>query len=419
MIFADSPRATVGIEWELQLIDKDSNDLRQAADHVLEQARAVDRDTSMIHGEMLLNTIELVTRPHSTVGGCIDDLECGIDTLRPIVEPMRIALASSGTHPFANPVYQRVTDSKRYAELVNRTRYWGRQMLLFGTHVHVGIEDRAKVLPILRAVLTRFAHLQALTASSPFWSGKKTGYVDNRAMVFQQLPTAGAPRQFEHWHELEDYFSDMVNTGVISNFDEVRWDVRPSPKFGTLEFRVCDAATNVAEVGMAAALSQCLVEHFSRMLDRGQTLPTLPQWYVDENKWRAARYGMDATLILDSEGNQEPVTDTLVRMVGELEPIAEDLGCAEELAMVHTVIEMEAPYSRLLRAGAYYNKSREAVVDFMLAEMEAGHPLNPDNFKIEGIAATDEGTALAYEPDQAPPDLAAPAQPRTGDPAGA
>ncbi|VEI12368.1 glutamate--cysteine ligase [Trueperella bialowiezensis] len=397
MIFADSPRSTVGIEWELQLVDKDSNDLRQAADHILRKAREREKDASLIHGEMLLNTVELVTRPHETISGCTDDLLEAIDILLPIVEPMRIALASSGTHPFANPVYQRVTDSQRYAELVNRTRYWGRQMLLFGTHVHVGIEDRAKVLPILRAVLTRFAHMQALTASSPFWNGKNTGYVDNRAMVFQQLPTAGVPRQFEHWHELEAYYNDMVKTGVISNFDEVRWDVRPSPKYGTLEFRVCDAATNVTEVGMVAAMSQCLVEYFSRMLDRGEELPTVPPWFVDENKWRAARYGMDAILITDSDGNEEPVGETLDRMVHRLMPIADELGCADELATVHTVLEVGAPYKRLLRAGAHYNNSREAVVDFMIAEMEAGKPLDPEQFKPEGIAASDESTAPAYD----------------------
>lgn len=404
MNFAKSPRSTVGIEWELQLIDKDSNDLRQAADHILEVARQREKESTIIHGEMMLNTIELVTHPHENIAGCTDDLKWGIDALQPIVEPMRIALASSGTHPFANPVYQRVTDSERYAELVNRTRYWGRQMLLFGTHVHVGIDDRAKVLPILRAILTRFAHLQALTASSPFWNGKNTGYADNRAMVFQQLPTAGAPRQFDKWEDLQSYYEDMVKTGVISNFDEVRWDVRPSPKFGTIEFRVCDAATNIAEVGMVAALSQCLVEYFSRKLDDGETLPTLQPWFVDENKWRAARYGMDAILILDAEGNEEPVADTLVRMVDELTPIAEDLGCVDELNVVHTVLEMEAPYRRLLRAGAYYNKSREAIVDFMIAEMEAGRPLDPDNSGKQGIAAVDENTASAYDPDGVVPE---------------
>lgn len=397
MNFASSPRSTVGIEWELQLIDRDSNDLRQAADTVLAKTRMLDADTSMINGEMLLNTIELVTRPHETIGGCTNDLRECLELLKPVVDPMRITLTSSGTHPFANPVHQRVTDSQRYAELVSRTRYWGRQMLLFGTHVHVGIEDRAKVLPILRAVLTRSAQIQAVTASSPFWDGKNTGYADNRAMIFQQLPTAGLPYQFTEWSQLEEYHDGMIKTGIISNFDEVRWDVRPSPKFGTLEFRVADAATNIAEVGMVAAISQCLVEYFSREYDAGRTLPNLPTWYVNENKWRAARYGMEATLILDDAGTEEAVGDTLAQMVDELTPIARDLGCVEELHMINTVLDLGAPYQRFLRAGAQFERSREAIVDFMIAEMEAGHPLNPDTLTIGGIALTDKDHATAYD----------------------
>ncbi|MFP7696176.1 glutamate--cysteine ligase [Trueperella sp. LYQ143] len=396
MEFASSPRSTLGIEWELQLIDKDSNDLRQAADYILALTRKLERDTSIIHGEMLLNTVELVSRPHQTVAGCADDLQRGIDILEPILAPMRITVASSGTHPFANPVYQRVTDSERYAELVNRTRYWGRQMLLFGTHVHVGIDDRTKVLPILNACLTRFAQLQALTASSPFWNGKATGYVDNRAMVFQQLPTAGTPHQFDTWEELVAYSEDMMKTGVISHFDEVRWDIRPSPKYGTLEFRMCDAATNITEVRMIAALCQCLVEYFSRELDAGHSLPTLPPWYVDENKWRAARYGMDAVLILDDFGNQEPVRETILAMVEQLTPIAQDLGCADDLHTVHTVLELNPPYKRLLQAGEKYDNLREAIVDFMIAEMKAGKPLDPRYYGTQGIAAVDSRTPHAY-----------------------
>ncbi len=385
MEFGHSERSTIGIEWELQLIDIDSNDLRQSADAVMDRVEALKRDTSNIHREMLLNTVELVSRPHATVAECCNDLLDGIDVLQPIVEPMRITLASAGSHPFANPTYQRVTDSERYAELVNRTQYWGRQMLLFGTHVHVGIESKAKVLPILKALMTRFAQFQALTAASPFWSGVKTGYADNRAMVFQQLPTAGTPHQFDRWEDLERYTEGMLKTGVIDGFDEIRWDIRPSPKYGTIELRVCDAATNIAEVGMVAALSQCLVEHFSRQLDAGETLPSIPDWFIDENKWRAARYGMDAILILDDDGNEELVTTTLSNMVDELTPVAEDLGCMEELNMVRTVLRLGAPYQRLLRAGELGNKSREAIVDFMIAEMNAGKPLNPDHIEPVGI----------------------------------
>ena len=371
--FARSERSTLGVEWELQLIDRDSLDLRQCAAEIL-QAAGPDEH---IHGEMMLNTVELVSGARRTVAECVEDIALAFDRLLPITEPLRVDLASAGTHPFADPLVQKVTDAERYARLVDRTRLWGHQMLIFGTHVHVGLEDRAKALPILRALLTRTAHLQCLSASSPFWAGLDTGYADNRAMMFQQLPTAGAPHQLDTWDELEAYAGDMIHTGVIEDFTEVRWDVRPSPRLGTVEVRACDAATNLTELAGIAALTQCLVESFSRAVDSGEELDVMPAWYVDENKWRSARYGMDAILITDSLGNEELVTDTVERMLTELAPVAADLGCEAELDGVRATLEAGASYQRQLaavRAGG----GNEAAVRLLLAELRAGRPLRPE-----------------------------------------
>ena len=371
--FAHSERSTLGVEWELQLIDRDSLDLRQCAAEIL---RAVRPDPH-IHGEMMLNTVELVSGARRTVAECLEDIALAFDRLLPVTEPLRVDLSSAGTHPFADPLVLKLTDTERYARLVDRTRLWGHQMLIFGTHVHVGLEDRAKALPILRALLTRTAHLQCLSASSPFWAGLDTGYADNRAMMFQQLPTAGAPHQLETWDELEAYAGDMIHTGVIEDFTEVRWDVRPSPRLGTIEVRACDAATNLTELAGIAALTQCLVESFSRALDRGEELDAMPAWYVDENKWRSARYGMDAILITDSLGNEELVTDTVERMVTELAPVAADLGCEAELEGVRATLEAGASYQRQL-AAARAGGGNEAAVRLLLAELRAGRPLRPD-----------------------------------------
>lgn len=371
--FADSPRSTLGVEWELQLIDQDSLDLRQCAAEVLHE---VGEDEN-IHGEMMLNTVELVSGARRTVAECVQDIAQAYDRLLPVIQPLRVELASAGTHPFADPLVQKVTDSERYERLVDRTRLWGHQMLIFGTHVHVGIEDRDKALPILKALLTRTAHLQCLSASSPFWAGEDTGYADNRAMMFQQLPTAGAPHQLVTWDELEAYAGDMIHTGVIEDFTEVRWDVRPSPRLGTIEVRACDAATNLTELAGIAALTQCMVEDFSRRLDRGEELDAMPDWYVDENKWRSARYGMDAILITDSAGNEELVTDTVRRMLTELEPVAADLGCEAELAGVAATLDAGASYQRQMAAVGAVGGANEAAVRLLLAEVRAGRPLTP------------------------------------------
>ncbi|MDU4286309.1 MAG: glutamate--cysteine ligase [Actinomyces sp.] len=379
MHFNESERGLIGVEWELQMIDKDTGDLRQSADAVMDIVESLG-DVPNIHREMLLNTIEITSKPRRHASECLDDLLENIAIIQPVTTPMRIDLATAGTHPFATPAYQRVTDTGRYNDLVERTQYWGRQMQLYGVHVHIGIEDAAKVLPILNALLTRFAHLQALSSSSPYWASEDTGYASNRAMYFQQLPTAGIPRQFEKWDDLERYVEDVTRTGIISDFSEIRWDIRPSPKLGTIEIRVFDAATNIREVGVLVALTATLVEHYSRMYDRGEELPRIPDWYVAENKWRASRYGMEANLIIDEAGNQEDVTTTIRNMLPELLPIAEEIGCRDELEHIHEIMRKGAAYQRLSIAAARHKDGPRAMVELMQAEFKAGHPIDPLTF---------------------------------------
>lgn len=374
--FARSERSSVGIEWELALVDKDSGDLRQVAQTVLDAVEPPDgTQHPHIRQELLLNTVEVVSGVCRTVGDAGRDLEAAIEEIRVLTDPLRVELMSAGTHPFARWAQQKVTDKERYATLIDRTQWWGRQMLIYGVHVHVGIEDRAKVLPISRAMLGYFAHLQSLSASSPFWGGKDTGYASNRALMFQQLPTAGLGFQFETWEQLEGYVGDMMHTGVIDQFDEVRWDLRPSPRFGTLETRICDGATNLTEVLALAALNHCLVEHLSTLLDEGKELPTIPAWFAQENKWRSARYGMDAIIILDRAGNEELVTEAVSKLLVELEPVAARLGCLAELDDVRLILRRGASYQRQRAVARRNGGELDAVVRALVAEMRAGRPL--------------------------------------------
>ncbi len=374
--FARSERSTVGIEWELALVDADSGDLRQVAQTVLDAVAPEDgSEHPTIKQELLLNTVEIATGVCRTVAEAGADLQRSIAEIRRVTDPLRVELMCAGTHPFARWNQQKVTDKERYATLIERTQWWGRQMLIYGVHVHVGIEDRDKVLPILRAVLTYFPHLQSLSASSPFWGGKDTAYASNRALMFQQLPTAGLPFQFDRWSDLESYTADMMRTGVIDDFSEIRWDLRPSPRFGTLELRICDGASNLTEVLAFSAVLHCLVEHFSTMIDEGRELPKLPPWFAQENKWRSARYGMDAIIILDSAGNEELVTDAVERMLVDLAPVADRLGCRAELEDVRTVLRMGASYQRQRAVARRHDGELDAVVAALVAEMRAGTPL--------------------------------------------
>ena len=374
--FQASERSTVGIEWELALVDADSGDLRQVAEYVLDAVAPIGGGQHPhVRQELLLNTVEVVSGVARTVRQAGDDLERNIDLIRTVTDRLRVELMCAGTHPFARWDNQKVTDKERYQTLIDRTQWWGRQMLIYGVHVHVGIEDREKVLPISSAMLSYYGHLQALSASSPFWGGKDTGYASNRALMFQQLPTAGLPFHFQEWSELEHYVDDLTTTGVIDVFDEIRWDLRPSPKFGTLEVRVCDGIPTMSELLSIAALTHCLVEHFSSELDAGRALPNIPPWFAQENKWRSARYGMDAILVLDEHAEEELVTTDLTRLLGVLEPVAERLGCVEELGGVHDIIRDGASYQRQ-RAVADANGGRlDAVVASLVEEMRAGRPV--------------------------------------------
>lgn len=374
--FASSERSTIGVEWELALVDQDSGDLRQVAQTVLDAvAPTGGGEHPHIRQELLLNTVEVVSGVCRTVREVTADLQRSIDEIRPITDPLRVELMCAGTHPFARWTQQKVTDKERYATLIDRTQWWGRQMLIYGVHVHIGIEDRDKVLPISRAMLTHYGHFQALSASSPFWGGQDTGYASNRALMFQQLPTAGLPFQFDHWSELEQYVDDMLETGVIDVFDEIRWDIRPSPKFGTLEMRICDGIPSMSELASIAALTHCLVEHYSRELDAGRELPSIPAWFAQENKWRAARYGMDAILILDRDAREELVTDDLERLLVQLEPVAEALDCVEELAGVRDIINEGASYERQRAVASRNGGAVDAVVAALVEEMRAGRPV--------------------------------------------
>jgi carboxylate-amine ligase len=374
--FAPSERSTIGIEWELALVDADSGDLRQVAQTVLDAvAPSSGGDHPTIKQELLLNTVEIVTGVCRTVAEAGADLARTVDELRTVTDPLRVELMCAGTHPFASWSNQRVTDKQRYATLIDRTQWWGRQMLIYGIHVHVGIEDRDKVLPILRAVLAYYPHLQALSASSPFWGGRDTNYASNRALMFQQLPTAGLPFQFDRWADFEAYTADMLHTGVIDDISEIRWDLRPSPRLGTLEMRICDGASNLAEVLALAALTQCLVEHFSTLYDAGEPLPRLQPWFVQENKWRSARYGMDAIIITSAAGDEELVADAVERLLDELAPTAERLGCTEELAGVRTILRKGAGYQRQRAVARRHGGELGPVVEGLVAEMRAGRPL--------------------------------------------
>ncbi|CAA9355772.1 MAG: FIG074102: hypothetical protein [uncultured Nocardioidaceae bacterium] len=369
--FRGSPRPTLGVECEFALVDRVTRDLRNTAGELFSLVR--DRsgeDNPRLHSELLRNTVEVVTGVCENVPEAVADLRDTLRLVRASATELGVDLYSAGTHPFARWSSQQLTPGHRYEELIARTQWWGRQMLVWGLHVHVGVRRREHVLPIVSSVLNQYPHLQALSASSPIWAGTDTGYASNRAMMFQQLPTAGLPFQFQRWEEYEAFVDDQRRTGVIEVLNDIRWDVRPSPELGTVEVRVCDSVSTLRELRALVALTHCLVADLEERLEAGEHLPVMQPWHTQENKWRAARYGLEAEIILDSAGNERLVTDDLADLLDRLEPVAKRLDCSAELAEVADIPRLGASYQRQRRVAEAAGGDLVAVVDSVVRELD-------------------------------------------------
>lgn len=365
--FARSPEPTLGVEWEVALVDPATWDLVPRGAELIDRVHAAHPDIHL-EKEFLQNTVELVTGVCRTVPEAMGDLRASLSAVREAADSLGVRLWASGGHPFTDFRHNPVSNKESYSEIINRTQYWGQQMLLWGTHVHVGISHEERVWPIINALMTKYPHLLAISACSPGWEGLDTGYASNRTMLYQQLPTAGMPYQFENWEQWQSYMRDQAISGVINHTGSMHFDVRPASKWGTVEVRISDAASNLRELSAIVALTHCLVVHYDRMIDAGEKLPTLQPWHVAENKWRGARYGMDALVITSRETDERWIKDELADLLVELAPLSEELGCAPELQLVQEIIDGGAGYERqrrLYQETGSWQKVVEATADEM------------------------------------------------------
>jgi carboxylate-amine ligase len=374
--------ATLGVEWELQLIDAHTRALRQDAREVLAALPELTASsgTPKLRHELMQSTIELATGICSTVAEAKEDLAGTIAQLQRVTSARDMMLTCAGTHPFSDWRDAKMAPVQRYAELVEQMQWLVRRIQLFSVQVHVGLPDGDRAIPIINALSRYLPHFLALTASSPYWNGEDTGLASIRAVIFGELPTAGPPHRLSDWKEFEDYMDTLLRAGTIRSIKEVWWDIRPHPDFGTIEIRICDGVPTLREIGMVAALSQCLVQMLSLQIDRGYGLPSPPTWVVRDNKWRATRYGLDAIVITDDSGATAPMRDELYELVRELEPIADRLGCGSELAVVSEVLDQGASYERQ-RAVMADGGALTEVVDALVTEFAE------DRFLCPGEAA--------------------------------
>ena len=338
------------MELELQVIDPMSFNLRSASCEVLERVGGPDHPR--IKQELTQSTVEIITGVCGSIAEAREDLAGSLRELYEAGDALGVTFASAGTHPFAQWRDQKVFPNPRYQNLVDRIQWPARRLLIYGIHVHVGISSGEKAIAVLNGLTTYLPHLLALSASSPFVDFEDTGLASARSKIFEGMPTAGLPVRLASYGEFQEFMNTLVRAGAIESVREIWWDIRPHPAFGTVEVRVCDAPRTLREVAAIAALIQSLAVFLDHQYDDGVPMRLLHPWVVRENKWRAARHGLDADVIMANDGSHAPLRALVPALLTDLAPVATELGCAQELADVGLLLDGGSSYERQRRTRA-------------------------------------------------------------------
>ena len=343
--FAGSPNPTVGVELELQIIDPETMNLAPGAPAIIEHSA----DPKHVKAELIESTIEVCTDVCADIAEVRSDLTTRVGRLLEVADDLGYEIACAGTHPFSRWGQQTITPQPRYHRLVEKCQWPARRLMIFGLHVHVGIESGEKAIALFNSLTTYLPHLLSLSASSPFFARADTGLASCRTKIFESLPTAGLPYRFVNYAEFQRLMITLINAKAIESIQEIWWDIRPHPNFGTVEVRVCDGLPTLDEAIAVTALIQALLVWLGDQYDEGEYLPLHRHWIVRENKWRAARWAADAEVIVDEDGRLERLDESITRLVeDDLMPVATRLGSDVEL---RRIIEM-------LRVGPSYRRQR-------------------------------------------------------------
>ncbi len=364
-----SPRYTIGIEEEYQIIHSETRELTSYIQDFLEEGRLILRD--QIKPEFLQSQVEV----GSSICETIQDARAEIVRLRRAVIDMasrqKLHVAAAGTHPFSKWAEQKVTAGERYTAHERNMADVARQMLVFGMHVHIGIEDPDLRIDIMNQSRYFLPHLLALSTSSPFWHGRNTGLKSYRTIVLGNLPRAGLPPWFRSWSEYQKFLDVLVETNCIDEPTKIWWDMRPNPKYPTLEFRFPDICTKVDEVVCIASILLGLVAKLIQLRRRNMTWREYRRNLITENKWRAVRYGIDGKLIDFGKRREVGMPHLVEEILDFIDDVVDDLDIRKEVEYVHTILEHGTSADRQLRV---YEESRDlrAVVDHIVRETQEG-----------------------------------------------
>jgi carboxylate-amine ligase len=350
---------TLGVEEEYMLLDPESFDLVQRIDTVL-AAIVGHEDEARIKPELMQSVLEVATPVCHTAGDADRELRRLRRAARDIAADTGLRVGSAGTHPFSLFERQRITARDRYRALVDQMQYVARRELIFGLHVHVAVDDPDKAINVVNGILVDLPLLLALSASSPFWRGEPTGLASTRQPIFAAFPRSGPPPRFRDYAEYAEVIGYLEHTGTIADYTHIWWDIRPHPKLGTVEIRICDSVTNVEDAVSIAAFCQALVKHYSELYDEKGEVPGYHRILTTENKWLAVRYGLEAPImdLATRRRNRITVAQLVRRRLRDLEPHANELGSERELEGISDILRRGNGSDRQLRV---YNANRDIV----------------------------------------------------------
>jgi glutamate---cysteine ligase / carboxylate-amine ligase len=357
--FGDGDPYTLGVEEEYMLLDPETFDLVQHIDTVLAAVAGHEFETR-INPELMQSVLEIATPVCRTAG----DVEQSLRQLRSYVgsvaEEQGCRFGSAGTHPFSLFERQRITAKDRYRALIDQLQYVARRELIFGMHIHVAIDDPDKTIQLMSALLPHLCELLALSGNSPFWRGEATGLSSSRQMVFAAFPRSGMPPRFADYAEYAAVVGQLEKTGCIADYTHIWWDVRPHPRLGTLEIRICDAVSRLEDVVALSAYCQGLVKLYCERHDEGKELPSYHRMLTTENKWLACRYGLEAPVmdLVTGRRNRVPVSQLVRRALREIEPHARELGSDRELEGIRAILSRGNGADHQLRI---FNANRDIV----------------------------------------------------------
>jgi len=362
-------RFTIGVEEEFQIIDPVTCDLRS---HVMQIVSEVSPSIQeQVKSEMHQSIVETGTRICENVGELRIEMHRTRGELIAAAERAGLQVAAAGTHPFASWIDQVISPGERYEHIVEELQQLARSLLIFGMHIHVAMPDKQTTIDMMNMVRYFLPHLLSLSTSSPFWMGRNTGLKSYRTTVFRRFPRTGVPELFESWSAYENFVNLLVRLNCIDNGKKIWWDVRPHPTFGTLEFRMCDCTTKVEEACAIAALTQAIVVKLHRLYTSNQSWRIYRRALIEENKWRAARYGIEGKLIDFGKEAEVPMKTLIPELLELVDDVVDDLGSRSAVNYVHTILSEGTSAERQLKVYQETGDLRQ-VVRHLVSETRAG-----------------------------------------------